>query len=67
MTSQSSQFQIGQVGFGRVNNYGPTKWKFQGVRNGSCVLEHVRHPSQSVAYPDQFVSWDVVSHIMKAG
>jgi hypothetical protein len=59
--------RVGQVGFGAVNNYPPTHWRFAGRRGGSWVLEHVKHPSQSRAYPDQFVAWETVERIMAAG
>jgi hypothetical protein len=63
-TKKNSDVKIGQVGFGAVGNYPPTNWKFTGVRNGSCVLEHVKHPSQSTGYGEQFVGWDDVHRIM---
>jgi hypothetical protein len=47
-----------------VGNYPPTHWRYVGKRNGSCCLEHVRHPSQSRAYPDQFVSRSEVERIL---
>ncbi len=63
MTTESA-CKLGTVGFGVVNDYPPTHWRFAGVRNKSCVLEHVKHPSQTTSYPDQFVSWSVVRRIM---
>ena len=73
--NQESQFKVGQIGFGAVNGYPPARWKFVGVTNSQvmgpdgpapklCRLEHVKHPSQSVAYPDQFVSFEACARIM---
>lgn len=55
--------KVGDVLFGQVNGYPPARWKFDGVRNGSCCLSNVRHPSQSTSYPDQFVSWDEIRRL----
>jgi hypothetical protein len=64
MARQKTGIRVGDVGFGQVNGYPPTHWRFEGVRNGSCILAHVKHASQSVAYPDQGVDWDTVRRIM---
>lgn len=57
----------GQVGFGRINGYDPAYWRLAGKRGGSWVLEHVKHSSQSRAFPDQFVAWAMVEQIMRNG
>lgn len=57
---------IGREGFGVVGNYPPTNWRYVGTRNGSPILEHVKHPSQGVAYPDQGVTEDTVRRIVGA-
>jgi hypothetical protein len=62
MTQQ--QIKVGAVGFGAVGNYPPTKWRLVGKRGGAWVLEHVKHPSQTTGYPDQFVDWATVERIM---
>jgi hypothetical protein len=63
-TQHQSEIKRGQIGFGVVGNYPPANWRFDGTRNGSCVLTHVKHPSQSVGYPPQFVSWDEVRRLL---
>ncbi len=74
MKTQESQFTLGQVGFGTVNGYPPARWRFAGVIAGAkgpsgpspklCRLEQVKPPAQSVAYPDQFVSFETCARIM---
>ena len=64
MTGTKTNIRVGQIGFGVVNNYPPAKWRFEGKRHGSWILANVKHPSQSVAYPDQGVDWDTIARIM---
>jgi|ERR1700722_11030118 len=55
---------IGRQGFGPIGGYPPTTWRYVGTRNGTCMMEHVKHPSQSSAYPDQGVTVDDVLRIV---
>jgi hypothetical protein len=63
-TMTQVKIRVGQVGFGVVNDYPPTHWRFGGKLNGAWVLHHVKHPSQARAYPAQFVDWATVERIM---
>ena len=55
---------IGKTGHGTIGGYPPTTWRYVGTRNGTCMLEHVKHPSQTTAYPDQGVTEDDVVRII---
>jgi hypothetical protein len=63
----NAKIRVGQVGFGTVGNYGPTHWRYDGKLNGSCVLRHVKHPSQERTFPPQFVSRETVESILARG
>jgi hypothetical protein len=64
MSSITSEIKIGQIGFGSIAGSPPAKWKLEGKRNGVWVLVHVKPASMSVAYRDQFVTWEEVERIM---
>ncbi len=59
----TKQIKFGTTGFGRVGNYDPTTWRYMGTINGSHRISHVKHPSQSVAYPDTFATNDEVARL----
>ncbi len=55
---------IGRTGHGIIGGFPPSTWRFSGTRNGTCIMEHVKHPSQSNGFSDQGVSEDDVLRIL---
>ena len=64
--AKTETVKVGTVVFGTVGNYGPARWKYTGRRNGSLVLEHLKHPSQGTAFPEQFVSREELERLAAA-
>ena len=64
---QTTTVKVGTEGFGTLGGYPPARWRFDGKRAGAWVLSHVKHPSQSVRYPDQYVTWGDVVRICTVG
>jgi hypothetical protein len=62
--NEVQKIKVGTIGFGQIGGYPPARWRFIGVINGSVIVEHVKHRSQSVGFPPQGISWDELNRIM---
>jgi hypothetical protein len=61
--SHALPVKYGTTAHAQLGNCPPATWRYEGTLNGSHVAAHVKHPSQSRAYPDQYLTREDVIRI----
>lgn len=60
-----NKIEYGRIGVGIVNGYPPARWRYVGVVNGSCLLQHIKRPNAAASFPSQGVDRETLERIMR--